>query len=373
MTCLHVHLFGAFSAALVADREAVFPSDKVRALLAYLAVESDQPHRREKLAGLLWPGYAESSARTNLRRALADLRRTIGDHQATRPYLHIRQETIQFNAASEARVDVAEFTRLLKIGKLEEAVSLYRAPFLEGFSLPDSPEFEEWALLTREQFHRHVLQALRRLTDVYQAQGEYEAALQHARRLVEMDAWQESAHQQVMQLLALSGQRGAALAQYEVFRQLVEELGVEPSEQTRQLYDLIRRGEWPPGAPVEAGLPTVEPRTVGPCPYRGLAAFRQQDATLFFGREAFVTRLAAAVCNRTAVTTVIGGSGSGKTSVVFAGLVPRLNDDATWLVVHFRPGARPFDALAAALSPWLVPRLSATDQLIETQKLGVRS
>ena len=72
-------------------------SDKARGLLAYLAVEAGQAHRREKLAGLLWPDYTESSARASLRRALADLRLAIGDQQASPSFLLIGQETIQFN------------------------------------------------------------------------------------------------------------------------------------------------------------------------------------------------------------------------------------------------------------------------------------
>ena len=280
-------------------------SDKARALLAYLAVEPDQAHRREKLAGLLWPGYTESSARTNLHHALADLRQAIGDHRATPSYLLITQESIQFNTGSDASSpDVTAFVRLTRaaiaptpdkppahqdlVDSLEEAVGLYRAPFLEGFSLPDSPDFEEWALLAREQLSRQVIQALYRLAEAYQARGDTGGQLHHAWRQVEMDPWQESAHRQVMQLLAQRGQRGAAVAQFETCRRLLAaELGVEPSEQTVQLAEHLRKGEWPPAAHVEAKLLRALPRVVGVCPYRGLAAFQQEDAALFFGREAF--------------------------------------------------------------------------------------
>ena len=92
-----------------------------------------------------------------------------------------------------------------------------------------------------------MLQALHRLAAAYQELGEYEVALPHAWRQVEMDPWQESAHRQVMALLALSGQRAAALAQYETCRRLLKaELGTEPSPQTQQLVEQLRSGEWPP-------------------------------------------------------------------------------------------------------------------------------
>ncbi len=391
MARLQVRLFGAPRVILADGSEVSLPSDKARGLLTYLAVEAGQAHRREKLAGLLWPGYTESSARANLRRALADLRQAIGDHQATPPYLLIAQETLQFNAASDAFVDVTTFVQQTSapppttnppisqstipqstLSLPEQAIALYRAPFLEGFSLPDSPEFDEWALLTREHLHRLMLQALHRLAGVYQAQGAYDRALPHAWRQVEMDPWQESAHRQVMQLLALGGQRAAAITQYENCRKLLADgLGIEPSEQTQHLVDQIRRREWPPsGAAAALDLPATQPRSLGPCPYRGLAPFRQQDAPFFFGREAFVEHLCTAVCQGMPLTAMIGSSGSGKSSTVYAGLLPRLGQDTCWTSVQFRPGSRPFEALTAALSPLLAPQLSATDHLIETQKLA---
>jgi DNA-binding SARP family transcriptional activator len=137
----------------------------VRALLSYLAVESERPHRREKLAGLLWPNYPESSARSSLRRALADLRKGIGDEGAEPPYLLITRQTIQFNREGEAWVDVTTFTSLSQTTKQTdqgailgwvEAVDMYRGEFMEGFSLPDSPAFEDWQLLNREHHHRQV-------------------------------------------------------------------------------------------------------------------------------------------------------------------------------------------------------------------------
>jgi DNA-binding SARP family transcriptional activator len=243
---LSICLLGPLRVTIDEEPATGFESDKVRALLAYLAVEVGQPHRRETLAGLLWPDWPERSARTNLRRALANLRSAIGDNQATPAFLHISRQTIQFNAASDTWVDVTAFARLVEaaprveagardssqptVERLEEAVALYRGRFLEGFSLADSPSFEDWILLNRERLHRQVTDALSRLAECHEQCGDYEGALLHAWRQVELDSWRERAHRQVMRLLALSGQRGAALAQYETCRGLlVEELGVELS------------------------------------------------------------------------------------------------------------------------------------------------
>jgi len=107
-----------------------------------------------------------------------------------------------------------------------------------------------------------------------------------------------------------------------------------------------------------------------PCPYRGLFAFREADAPFFFGREAFVAQLMAAVRQQPMVA-VLGPSGSGKSSVVFAGLLPRLRQKSGgWLVDSIRPGAQPFRALAEALVSHLQPDLSEAKQTVETDKLA---
>jgi DNA-binding SARP family transcriptional activator len=384
MAALLIRLFGAPDITLEGGNDADLRSAKARALLAYLSTESDQAHRRDKLVDLLWPNYTESSARANLRRALADLRQAIGDHQAVPPFLQITRETLQFNTASDAWVDVISFNTLMgtssstnsgyqpnnpaDVDDLEEAVTIYRGPFLEGFFIPDSADFEEWALLTRERFHRQCLQALHHLAEAYQENGEYEVAIPYAWRQVEMDPWQESGHRQVMQLLALSGQRAAALAQYEACSKLLQtELDTSPSEQTQKLYNLIRQGDWPPSRPEDL---TRLARKVGECPYRGLEAFQEKDAPIFFGREKITNRLTEAVQGPLYANVVVGASGSGKSSVVFAGLVPRLREREGWLITHFRPGGHPFQSFAAALLPLIEPHLSETERLIEIPKMA---
>lgn len=109
-----------------------------------------------------------------------------------------------------------------------------------------------------------------------------------------------------------------------------------------------------------------------PNPYRGLYAFREEDSRFFFGRELFTTRLFKILQER-AMVAVIGPSGSGKSSVVFAGLIPTLRNSGQWLIVHSRPGRSPFYSLATSLLPLLESPPnghSETDQLIETQKLA---
>ncbi|MBW4688925.1 MAG: SUMF1/EgtB/PvdO family nonheme iron enzyme [Komarekiella atlantica HA4396-MV6] len=116
-------------------------------------------------------------------------------------------------------------------------------------------------------------------------------------------------------------------------------------------------------------FPQLDEQAISPCPYRGLFAFREEDAKFFFGREEFTTKLVASV-EKQALVAVIGSSGSGKSSVVFAGLIPQLRTQPTWIVESFRPGDRPLHNLAAKLVLLLSTQLSETDRLVEVNKLA---
>ncbi len=238
-----------------------FESDKTRALLVYLVVQAESPHRRDALIGLLWPDCSQDIARHNLRQALFHLRQAIGDHKAKPPYFRVTRQDLQFNADSDYALDLVEFdSHLARTARhpheraedcsecaqhRQQAVELYRGRFLEQFFLPDSDAFEQWALVQRESLHQRALEALSQLTMFHERRGNYDQAREYATRQLELDAWREQAHSQLMRALALGGERSAALAQYETCRRmLADELGVEPSAETRELYDDIRTGKF---------------------------------------------------------------------------------------------------------------------------------
>src|SRR5512135_2870572 len=107
MARLEISLLGSIQVTLDGESSQGFKSNKVRALLAYLVVEADKPHRRESLAGLLWPDWSEREALGNLRYTLSDLRRAIGDRAADPPFLSISRDSLQFNKSSDHWLDVA--------------------------------------------------------------------------------------------------------------------------------------------------------------------------------------------------------------------------------------------------------------------------
>ena len=291
-----------------------FESDKVRALLSYLAVEADRPHSREALIGLLWPDCSEEAARHNLRQALFNLRFALGDHTARPPYLLISRSSIQFNQASDYSLDLALFNdhfatwnknrkQDTTVSLLEEMVDLYHGEFLQHFYIADSTAFEDWIVVQRESSRQQMMSALTQLANQYDLLEDYQAARRYAERQLELDPWREEAHYQIMHVLALDGQRSAALAQFDNCKKiLAAELGVEPSAKTRELYEKIRSG----------ALKTKD---------RSASQFAARDVpslpmplTPFFGREQELVDLARMLADpEYRCITLVGPGGIGKT------------------------------------------------------------
>jgi DNA-binding SARP family transcriptional activator/predicted ATPase len=296
-----------------------FTYNKARALLVYLAVEADRPHSRDQLVGLLWPDLPDAAARTNLRQALADLRRVLGDEHNEIPFLLITRETIQFNPQSEYSLDVVTFQQqlgrcqahrhrhldrcLVCIERLQGAMALYRGDFLAGFVVNEAAGFEEWVLLKREALHQQAQTAFIQLADFYERQGGYEQAIAYTRRQLELDEWREEAHAQLMRLYAAAGQRSQALRQYRRCQAVLQaELGVAPSAETTALYEQIRAGTLARATAkkhTEAGLPL---------PGTGLV-----------GRSQELQELGELLSDpRHRLITLTGPGGSGKTRLALA-------------------------------------------------------
>jgi DNA-binding SARP family transcriptional activator len=245
---------------------------KAIALIAYLAV-TGQSHSRDALAALLWPDADQASARAALRRTLSTLNKALAGEA-----LDIDREAIGVRRDAHLWVDVAEFRGHLAecqrhghppsdacpncLAPLTRAVVLYRDHFLAGFSLRDSPEFDDWQFFQSEGLRRELAGALERLVRCQAARGDFETAIGHARRWLALDPLHEPAHRELIQLYALAGQRAAALRQYrECVRVLEEELGVPPLAETTRLSEAIKENRELPKPVVERSAAQSGPTT----------------------------------------------------------------------------------------------------------------
>lgn len=263
---LEIQLFG-MGAAQFEGTPLSFRSAKIRALLAYLAVNSGRPHRREFLATLLWGDVPDQKAHSSLRVALNRLQQTLApvleaEVGGERPLLEITRQTVQLNLSSAwSRVDTAVFQEELSlcqgwppadwwrlaacIPHLQAAVGVYGEDFLTGLHLEDCPEFDAWRLSLMEQYYQQYVIALDALARHHLVLGYYDEALVYARRLLEGEPWRETSHRLIMQTLAEMGQPELALRQFRHCCQiLMEELGAEPGEATATLARQIETGAW---------------------------------------------------------------------------------------------------------------------------------
>jgi len=311
---------------------------KALALLAFLAVERRQ-HSRDALATMLWPEYDQREARADLRRTLSVLGRTLGQEllTANRETLGLRQaqpegqgHTLWLDidalrrrlAACEAHGHPSQQACPDCLALLSEAVALYRDDFLSGFTLPDSPAFDDWQRHQTQALRDALDSALERLADGHSAAGAIEPAISAARRRLELDPLREAAHRQLMRLYAQAGRRTAALRQYrECVRVLDQELGLPPAAETTALYERLRaeRRVRDETAPTPAPLPS-HPEPV-------LPAFLRDDETplaveqpVFVARERELAQLSrhldTALAGQGRVVFITGGPGRGKTALM---------------------------------------------------------
>ncbi len=214
---------------------------KAQMMLCYLVCAS-QIQPRSRLTGLLWGDKPEADARRSLRVDLSKMRRILPD------YLIADRASITFNREADYWLDVESFEYTLKRADgvagaaqraiLRDAVALYRGDFLEGAAIDGESIYEEWILPERERLRQLVLNALDRLIAICIEQGDNEAGIQYAQRLLRLDEWREDAHRQLMRMYARSGQRMLALRQFEICRDVLErEFSVPPAAATLALYE----------------------------------------------------------------------------------------------------------------------------------------
>lgn len=234
---LSVHLLGAVQIQRGAPAAGAPLRRKTKALLAYL-IATRKAHTRGYLSDLFCQ-ESDDPARA-LRWHLSALRRQLGPEA-----IQANAETVQINTQA-LWTDVWLLEQSLPTPeKWETAVSLYQGDFLAGLALPDSPEFEIWLLGERTRLRQLYENALAKLITELVAQEAYETAVSWAQKLVQSNPLLEEAHIRLIWLYGRTGQRPAALAQYEQCREILwRELAVEPSTELTAVYEAVHRGDF---------------------------------------------------------------------------------------------------------------------------------
>ncbi len=294
----------ALLGGLRAEREGVvvahFRSQKIGALLAYLALFSERVHVREEVAGLLWPEADPDVGRTNLRTALSHLRKLLEPDGVAPGSVLIAEGRHQIGISPAwIRVDVHRFERQLTgastLEELKEAVDLYSGPLLPG-------RYEPWMLAERDRLAERYFQAMDRLIALHEAHGQIPRALDLAWRALAAEPLREASHAVVLRLLHAQGRPEAARKHFKDLESLFRrELESEPSPELRQIAELRVAAPpslRPPPAPAAASPPHLLPAALGP----------------LFGRERELARLTELLCSPGCrLVTLCGPGGIGKT------------------------------------------------------------
>lgn len=306
---LRVRLLGGFEAWCNGRPVNGFESQKVRALLAYLSCHPGRTLARDHLAGLFWPDRSSESARHALRQAAYNLKASL-PAGAQSPVLG-SYNGLLLDPAAETWSDVVAFEESVRLGKsrdgvdlhqLTTAAQLYRGELLSGFFLRDCEAFEGWLVTEQERLREMAVEVLRTLVNHYRERGEHRFGLYYARRLVTLEPLSEEGRRDLMRLAVLAGRRSVALAEYEKLRTLLEsELGVEPLDETRALYDSILLEQSEPGEP------SAETEVLGP-----IVPLAGRSPALAVLRETWRRVLTGHAC----LTVVAGEDGLGKTRLV---------------------------------------------------------
>ncbi len=331
---------------------------KALAVLAYLAL-TRECQRRETLVTLFWPEAEGSDGRAALRRTLSVLNTALDGG------LDVQRDCVGLLPA-QVELDVDRFRRLVATARehhaageapcpsclagLAEAATLWRGDFMDGFTLRDSPAFDDWQTLQTEALRRELAECLELLAMGYALQGDYRSALEPARRWVALDPLHEPAQRLLMKLYAWSGQPAAAVRVFqECVRVLEAELGLAPQPETKRLDEAIHAGQLTPPVTRAAPPSTRRPEQLEAGPARPVRAALPQlpaPTTPLLGRTAELAQIAERLADPNCrLLTIVGPGGSGKTRLALKAAADY--GARTSLPVHFVP-------LAAAHEPALL-------------------
>src|SRR6266508_2132846 len=314
---LEVRLFGKFEVKYE-GKSITISSRPAQSLFAYLILNAGTAHRREKLAGLLWPDSLEETARENLRHALWRLRKALESASSTH-FLHADDVAISFKESSDYWLDAAELEKLSESASVDElmaVLSSYQGELLPGF-------YEEWVILEREHLYSIFEHNMARLMSLLQEENRWLDIFDWGERWIKLGQKPEPAYRALMSAHAAKGDMSKVVATYERCVKSLREFAIEPSEQTKELYEKLKAGkETPETVSGQTKLFAKETSSNIPVPL-----------TSFIGREKELKDIAK-LLSSSRLLTLTGPGGVGKTRLVIQtanGLIKKFKDGVFWV------------------------------------------
>lgn len=239
---LQIRLLGQFDVRLTGKRVTI-PSRAGQSLLAYIALTAGTPHRREKLAGIFWPDTSDESARKNLRQELWRIRKALAGQNGATDYLLADEFTITFNRNTDYWLDATQMERPdLDIQSLTANLSLYQGELLPGF-------FDDWVVLERERIQTIFETKMEQLLSQLVAAERWIAVQEQGERWLALGSSPEPAYRALMLAHGARGDMAKVSSIYQrCITELEEKLGLEPSAETRALYEGLLKGTHTPRA-----------------------------------------------------------------------------------------------------------------------------
>jgi len=235
LTGCSFQLFGSLKITLDGEDFSIIRGKKTALLLAYLMLAYDTPPSRRQIAFHFWPDSTEKQALSNLRKLLHDLRESVPRIDC---YLQITHSSICLNRELPFYSDVREFEQAAHgttVYELRRAEELYRGELLPGYG-------EEWLEATRERLAQTYLNVLDKLVVILERQREYTSALFFSQKLLVQDPLREETYRTLMRLYALNKDMASVVQSYRKICDVLQaELGIAPSEETKDLYEILTK------------------------------------------------------------------------------------------------------------------------------------
>jgi non-specific serine/threonine protein kinase len=314
---LEVKLLGRFEVSCDGKSIAI-TSRPSQSLFAYLILAAGISHRREKLAGILWPDSLEETARDNLRHALWRMRKVLPSKTKTE-YILADDMSIAFNASAEYWLDAEKLEKLSETASSDESMivlSEYQGELLPGF-------YDEWVVSEREHLSSVFEHHMARLMALLEKENRWLDILEWAERWIKLGQKPEPAYRALMTAHAAKGDMSKVAATYERCVQSLKGFGIEPSEQTKELYANLKSGKETPRIASVTIKPVVKEATPNiPVPL-----------TSFIGRQKELKEIEM-LLSSSRLLTLTGPGGVGKTRLAIQTAnvsIKKFKDGVVWI------------------------------------------